>query len=200
MFHHHILAYSPCARQMPDTDEYDAFYSPIDHQDLVDIEVAAISAHTLRETTPSTSTPQSSQESQLEQSSPDEFDAYDFSEFTAEDFEHIDALVREHTPDVSTPPITPVQDQQSRERRGSNGRGSGRAGRNGGPRVEIGLEEPNSANTRRLFKGSGRRAPFQEFRKWNGGILSVTDLVGPSWSVRPSKVISALCSCILVQV
>lgn len=185
---------------MPDTDEYDAFYSPIDHQDLVDIEVAAISAHTLRETTPSTPTPQSSQESQLEQSLPDEFDSYDFSEFTAEDFEHIDALVREHTPDVSTPPITPVQDQQSREPRGSNSRGSGRAGRNGGPRVEIGLEEPNSANARHLFKGSSRRAPFQEFRKWNGGILSVTDLVGPSWSVRPSKVVSALCSCNLVQV
>ncbi|EIW59588.1 uncharacterized protein TRAVEDRAFT_71603 [Trametes versicolor FP-101664 SS1] len=166
---------------MPDTDEYDAFYSPIDHQDLVDIEVAAISAHTLRETTPSTPTPQSSQESQLEQSLPDEFDSYDFSEFTAEDFEHIDALVREHTPDISPPPVTPVQAQQPREPRRSNSRGSGRAGRNGGPRVEIGIEEPNSANTRRLFKGSSRRAPFQEFRKWNGGILSVTDLVGPSW-------------------
>lgn len=183
---------------MPDTDEYDAFYSPIDHQDLVDIEVAAIS--TLRETTPATPAPQSSQESQLEQSSADEFDSYDFSEFTAEDFEHIDALVREHTPDISPPPITPVQAQQPREPRRSNSRGSGRAGRNGGPRVEIGLEEPNSANARRLFKGSSRRAPFQEFRKWNGGILSVTDLVGPSWSVRPSKVISALCLCNLVQV
>ncbi|OJT13616.1 hypothetical protein TRAPUB_9805 [Trametes pubescens] len=185
---------------MPNTDEYDAFYSPIDHQDLVDIEVAAISAYTLRESTPSTPAPQFSQESQLEQSSVDEFDAYDFSEFTAEDFEHIDALVREHTPDVSTPPITPIQAQQPREPRGSNGRGSGRAGRDGGPRVEIGLEEASNANTRRLFKGSSRRAPFQEFRKWNGGILSVTDLVGPSWSVRPSKVISALCSCNLVQV
>lgn len=185
---------------MPDTDEYDAFYSPIDHEDLVDIEVAAISAHALRETTPATPAPQSSQESQFEQSSADEFDSYDFSEFTAEDFEHIDALVREHTPDMSPPPITPVQNQQPREPRGSNSRSSGRAGRNGGPRVAIGLEESNSANARRLFKGSSRRAPFQEFRKWNGGILSVTDLVGPSWSVRPSKVISAFCSCNLDQV
>lgn len=187
--------------QMADTDEYDAFYSPIEHQDLVDIEATALATYTLRQASISTPEPQSTQASQPESSSSDEFDSYDFSEFTAEDFEHIDALVLAHTPDMSTTPVHPVQAQPSSARRGSYGRGGGgssrRAGWNGGPRVEIGLEGATSADSRRRFKGPSRRTPFQQFRSWNG-VLSVTDLVGPSWSVHYSETTGTLCSCDLV--
>ncbi|KAI0372237.1 hypothetical protein BV20DRAFT_964361 [Pilatotrama ljubarskyi] len=164
---------------MPDADEYDEFYSPIDPHDLVGIEAAAVAAHALREATLSTPVQQSSQESQPEPPPSDEFDSYDFSEFTAEDFERIDAFVLARTESMQPTPIPPSPIKQPRERSGSNG-GSGRAGQNGGPKVEIALEGAPKANSRRLVKGSSRRTPFQQFRQWNR-VLSVTDLVGPSW-------------------
>ncbi|EIW59587.1 uncharacterized protein TRAVEDRAFT_58347 [Trametes versicolor FP-101664 SS1] len=59
---------------------------------------------------------------------------------------------------MSTPPINAMQAQSSRGQRGGYSRGGGRGRGNG-----------------------GLRAPLQQFRSWKGGILSVTDLVGPSW-------------------
>ncbi|KAI0632186.1 exonuclease V a 5' deoxyribonuclease-domain-containing protein [Trametes polyzona] len=165
---------------MSDTDEYDAFYPPINHDDLVDIEAAAIAAYTLRGTTPATPPPES-QTTQQELSTSDEFDSYDFSEFTAEDFEQIDALVRAHTPSTSTPSSDPEQTEMHRESRRENGSGNSGTGRgNGGPRVEITFERAANADPSRRVKGPGRRSPFQQFRSWRGA-LSVTDLVGPSW-------------------
>lgn len=65
---------------------------------------------------------------------------------------------------MSTPPINAMQAQSSRGQRGGYSRGGGRGRGNG-----------------------GLRAPLQQFRSWKGGILSVTDLVGPSWSVHPTR-------------
>ncbi|KAH9854743.1 exonuclease V a 5' deoxyribonuclease-domain-containing protein [Lenzites betulinus] len=170
---------------MSTTDEYDAFYSPIDHQDLVDIEAAAIAAYALREATP-TPAPPFSQESQVESFTPDEFDLYDFSEFTADDFAHIDALVLAHTPDIPSTPNDPVHSTPAQPHTEGSGNDAGSRGSNrrtswnGGPRVEIGFEGAPNANPRPRVKGSSRRTPFQQFRSWKG-VLSVTDLVGPSW-------------------
>ncbi|KAI0826879.1 exonuclease V [Trametes gibbosa] len=167
---------------MSGTDEYDAFYPPIDHQDLVDIEAAAIAAYSLREASRPPAPPLS-QESLPDSSASDEFDVYDFSEFTADDFVHIDALVLAHTPDIPTPPNDPIDPppaQPQTARRGSDAVKSRRISVDGGPRVEIGFEETANANPRSRVKGSSRRTPFQQFRSWKG-MLSVTDLVGPSW-------------------
>ncbi|KAI0766401.1 exonuclease V [Trametes elegans] len=168
---------------MPEADEYDAFYSPIDPEFLVDLETAAITAQNSRESAPSP-TANSNQQSQVEPPTPsssDEFDSYDFSEFTAQDFEHIDAMVLAHVQKNSTPPaMSPYH--QSGTTRGYTPH-VGAVG-SGGPRVEIDFEGAKGADSRRLLKGikfnaPGRRTPFEQFRRWN--ILSVTDLVGPSW-------------------
>ncbi|KAI0800592.1 exonuclease V [Fomes fomentarius] len=140
--------------------------------------------------------------------SPDEFDAYDLSEFTAEDFAHIDALVAAttsttpivHTP---TPPLPeevltpepaavcavrsePEGSESSRGAPGSpRGRGRGR-GHGGGPQIQIAVERTVRADASRSLKDrrgkypQPKRSPYEQFRSWNR-LLSVTDLVGPSW-------------------
>ncbi|OSD07150.1 hypothetical protein PYCCODRAFT_1402525 [Trametes coccinea BRFM310] len=171
---------------MPDTDEYDDYYSPIDPEELVDIEVAAIATYTQREATPASEPPPESQSSQqfdiASTPSPDEFDSYDFSEFTAEDFERIDAsILRAQSPeDFSMPPFAPSPSGLARGRRASRN-SSRRGGLHGGPQLEIALETAANADVHRVLKGSqAHSTPFQQFRRWNN-MLSVTDLVGPSW-------------------
>ncbi|CDO76100.1 hypothetical protein BN946_scf184649.g26 [Trametes cinnabarina] len=172
---------------MPDTDEYDDYYSPIDHEELVNIEVAAIAAYTQREETPAPVSPPETQSTQqshkIAPPSPpsDEFDSYDFSEFTAADFERIDASIRAHMPhDMPASPPTPYLYNTALGRR-ANRSGGRRGARNGGPQVEIALEGVANANLHRVLKGpQARSTPFQQFRRWNN-VLSVTDLVGPSW-------------------
>ncbi|KAI9058437.1 hypothetical protein FKP32DRAFT_1669281 [Trametes sanguinea] len=172
---------------MPDTDEYDEYYSPIDPEELVDIEVAAIATYTQREATPAPEPPPGTQSTQQSDDiasppSPDEFDSYDFSEFTAEDFASIDASIRraQSPEDITMPPFAPYPAGHARGRRASSNSGR-RGGWHGGPQVEIALEKAANADLRRVLKGSQARAtPFQQFRRWNN-MLSVTDLVGPSW-------------------
>ncbi|KAI0657362.1 exonuclease V [Cubamyces menziesii] len=182
---------------MPDTDEYDEYYSPIDPEELVDIEAAALAAYALREstaglgqvtpiaTTVSTEHDKESQIGQQQQPVPpspsDEFGSYDFSEFTREDFDHIDALVFAHTPTMSPSPFSPPPSPPTRRQRPGRSGVSRRGGWTGGPQVEIALERAVRADPHRLVKGSkSRPTPFQQFRRWSK-VLSVTDLVGPSW-------------------
>ncbi|KAH9891706.1 exonuclease V [Cubamyces lactineus] len=183
---------------MPDTDEYDEYYSPIDPEELVNIEAAALAAYALREstakfgqatsiaTTASTedeTESQTSQQLQLVPPSPssDEFGSYDFSEFTGEDFDFIDALAVARTPTMSPSPISPLPAMPTRGQRPSRSSISRRGGWIGGPQVEIAFERAVRADSHRLVKGSkSRTTPFQQFRRWNK-VLSVTDLVGPSW-------------------
>ncbi|KAI0667586.1 exonuclease V [Trametes maxima] len=171
---------------MSPQDDYDAFYSPIDPQELVDIEAAAIAAYALRQTRTPSPEPRESSKTRSEPPSPDEFDSYDFSEFTAQDFENIDAFVLAHTPDVSTPPVTPAPACEPSEEGGAGRFTTNRNGnRNGGPRIEIALERAARTDTKCLVKGRKakvprKQTPFEQFRRWKR-VLSVTDLVGPSW-------------------
>ncbi|KAI0335835.1 hypothetical protein GY45DRAFT_1316576 [Cubamyces sp. BRFM 1775] len=184
---------------MPDTDEYDEYYTPIDPEELVDIEAAALAAHALRESTATvahvTAIPtlvttedeiesQTSQQPQLVPPSPsssDEFGSYDFSGFTKEDFDYIDALAVAHTPTMSPSPTSPPPTPSTRGQGPSRSGVSRRGGWTGGPRLEIAFERTVRADPYRLVKGpKSRPTPFQQFRSWNK-VLSVTDLVGPSW-------------------
>ncbi|KAI0647988.1 exonuclease V [Trametes meyenii] len=171
---------------MSHSDDYDAFYSPIDPRQLVDIEAAVIAAYALRQTKSPSPEPSKSLKTRLEPPSPDEFDSYDFSEFTAQDFENIDAFVLAHTPEMSTPPATPTPVCGTSRDGGIGTPNSSRSNNgNGGPQIEIALERAARTDAKRLVKGRKAKihkklTPFEQFRRWKR-VLSVTDLVGPSW-------------------
>lgn len=93
----------------------------------------------------------------------DEYSAFDFSEFTEEDFRQIDADINDQVNNV-------------------NGRG--------GPSLTIELEleslPPITETGRVLSPPNGKQqqtelTPYQEFRP--GGVFSVTDLAAPTWWV-----------------
>ncbi len=178
---------------MSEQDEYDAYFIPfsLNPDDLNAIQAAEATPlfhdHTTEPTSNSNShgvlrshTPPS----------PDEFDAYDLSEFSAEDFEQIDKLVLSVRPSP-LPQIperhdgTVSSESRSPMESGSSTRGDGDV-KNGGPSIEIALEHDRNADPPRRLKDSWtkrtKRSPYEQFRRWNR-ILSVTDITGPSWCV-----------------
>ena len=198
-----LITNTELLHRMSEQDEYDAYFVPftLNHEDLDAIQAAEARAlspdhpteHTLEQhshSAPFSRTPPS----------PDEFDAYDLSEFSPEDFEQIDKLVLSvHTP---PPPAllersdsTALTRSQSPLGRGSPTGGDGDV-KNGGPSIDIALEPDRNADPPRRLKGSwikrARRSPYEQFRGWNR-LLSVTDITGPSWcvavlhTVRPGR-------------
>ncbi|KAH9828673.1 exonuclease V a 5' deoxyribonuclease-domain-containing protein [Rhodofomes roseus] len=151
-------------------DEYDAYYSPLD---LEGVCLSQSPRHAADSPPPAVSEP-ASQSTAPETS--DEFDAYDFSEFTATDFAQIDAALVGDAASVSTTTCAPNSDHNSNKP--------------GGPAIEIRLEA-ELADRSTLVKAPSKevplrppmrdtRSPFQRFRKWNKH-FSVSDLVGPAW-------------------
>ncbi|RDX46764.1 hypothetical protein OH76DRAFT_1419997 [Lentinus brumalis] len=189
-------------------DEYDAYYLPVNPEDFAAIDAAAaraLAGDIIPEAGPSLS-PKSQAPAvaaphpTTSQASPDEYDEYDFSEFTADDFVEIDAmvLVARATPPPPEPAAAPAVHAESSSggpgpgsAQPSNGRG-GPGGGNGGPRIQIAVEGAAKADSSssRYLKGSsgkGRAAklkpklsPYEQFRSWNR-LLSVTDIASPSW-------------------
>jgi hypothetical protein len=102
-------------------------------------------------------------------SSGDEFDAYNFQEFTAEDLALVDESIV------------------------SRGNVAADANR-GGPAIAVEVEQPADQiiSNRSLMRASSSNAnvllstrrqqvsPFQRYRRWNK-VLSVSDLVSPAW-------------------
>jgi exonuclease V len=126
----------------------------------------------------------------------DEYDAYDLSEFSAADFVHIDNNVTTTATRLNlglnrtTPPKEEVAGEAGRRVVGT--------GESGGlPQVAVALEPvaDESVVVKVVGGGSGSngsgsggdgvdatpRGPFEEFRP--RGTLSVSDLVGPAWYV-----------------
>ncbi|KAM5535890.1 hypothetical protein V8D89_010508 [Ganoderma adspersum] len=176
---------------MSEQDEYDAYFVPftLNHEDLDAIQAAE--ARALSPDHPTEHTSESRPHNPLPSHtppSPDEFDAYDLSEFSPEDFEQIDKLALSvHTP----PPPAIFKRLDSTAPTGSqipSGRGSPTGGdggvKNGGPSIEIALEPDRNADPPRRLKDSWikrtKRSPYEQFRGWNR-LLSVTDITGPSW-------------------
>ena len=93
--------------------------------------------------------------------SEDEFDAYNLGEFTEQDFAKIDFDLNNN---------------------------QGKQSQTGGPAVLIEIEDISDSlmhmpkGLSRLYSHSSGMSPFKRHRAWNG-ILSVTDLVSPSWYV-----------------
>ena len=100
--------------------------------------------------------------------SEDEFDAYNLGEFTEQDFAKIDFDLNNN---------------------------QGKQSHTGGPAVLIEIEDISdslmhipkglshfTAASSRLYSHNSEMSPFKRHRAWNG-ILSVTDLVSPSWYV-----------------
>ncbi|KAI0756402.1 exonuclease V [Daedaleopsis nitida] len=202
---------------MSQSDEFDSYYDPIDPEELAAIDAATArallnqevpdleSSHLVAHSPP----PHHADPELLSPPSPDEYDAYDFSEFTAEDFAHIDAMVRAATPapaETLAPPepvtvfAVHTSPEGSRPNSGAPGRGcttdvdagvAGNLGReaakgrvaSGGPQIPIAVERATHANRSRYLKDIKAyppRSPYDQFRSWNR-LLSVTDLTGPSW-------------------
>lgn len=112
----------------------------------------------------------------------DEYDAYDLSEFTASDFVHIDSNTTGATTRRNDRATAPEEEQVV---------GTGRFG--GLPQVavelELGTDESvvvkvaGGGESTVIVDGASRRSPFEEFRSQT---LSVSDLVGPAWYIPPS--------------
>ena len=170
---------------MSEQDEYDAYFVPftLNHEDLDAIQAAEARAlspdhpteHTLEQhshSAPLSRTPPS----------PDEFDAYDLSEFSPEDFEQIDKLILVHT--LRPHAILERSDSTAPTRSQSPlGRGCPTGGnedvKDGGLTTEI---------ARRT-----KLSPYEQFRN-RTRVLSVTNITSPSWCiallyrVRPNKI------------
>lgn len=102
--------------------------------------------------------------------SPDEFEAYDLSEFSIADFAEIDRIVSRMSK-LSIP-------TKGRERV-----------EGGGPAVEIGLEDAEETSDCRHPENSqatqDKYSPYEDFRS-STGVLRVTDITGPAWQVAIS--------------
>ncbi|CCL98155.1 uncharacterized protein FIBRA_00149 [Fibroporia radiculosa] len=163
---------------VPDLDdEYAAFYTPLDLEDILLSE--GHDRHGSRGAQPQMHEEDSAYESASPQTilstvaEYDEFDVYDLSEFTAEDFACIDAALAS-----AQPSLVSIFGNCNRNDSISDG--------TGGPRIEIQVEgaTDNSILPKALSRhqewSSDGRSPFERFRKWRK-VLSVTDLVGPAW-------------------
>ncbi|KAI0706286.1 exonuclease V [Cerioporus squamosus] len=193
---------------MSDSDEYDAYYLPVDPEDFAAIDAAAARAlarenliHALEPSQEPEVAAPVPHKSTTSLPSPDGFDEYDLSEFTADDFAEIDAMVlvaRGHTASPPPPEPAPAPAVYAEPPTGGPGRaigqrshgGGGPGGGNGGPRIQIAVEGAASAdasssrNMKGAAKGRGfskpKRSPYEQFRSWNR-LLSVTDIASPSW-------------------
>jgi hypothetical protein len=122
----------------------------------------------------------------------DEYDAYDLSEFSTADFVHIDSNTTGATTRHNNRATAPEEDKVIVVTDGDWTRVVGTGESGGLPQVAIELEsatdEPVVVKVARGRSGSGdssvvvdgasRRSPFEEFRSQT---LSVSDLVGPAW-------------------
>ena len=134
----------------------------------------------------------------------DEYDAYDLSEFSAADFAHIDGnATGPKTRHDNNRATAPEEDQVVVATDRDWARAVGTGGSGGLPQVAVELE-PATDETVVVVKvagggggsekGSGngdstvvaddtsRRSPLEEFRSQT---LSVSDLVGPAWYIPP---------------
>ena len=136
-------------------------------------------------------------------SSRDEFDAYDLSEFSVADFLHIDNNTTSATTRHNNRATVPEEDKvvvvvtEAGWTRAVETGGSG-----GLPQVAVELEPATdesvvvkvvgggggSVDSIVVGDGASRRSPFEEFRSQT---LSVSDLVGPAWYI-PNPLISCL--------
>lgn len=186
-----------------DDDEYEQFYDPLDIEDILNT-----SEHPIppgppdhpdsQEDTPAPVLEHSQAIS--DSNSNDEYDKYDFSEFTAEDFASIDAAVLSAFEIIPTP----ADAVPSANTNGTNAEaGPSSNGPHwdifGGPAVAISIEEsadssgivkepdlppviekPIAAEPKsEPWKRKGP-SPYDRFRSYRG-FLAVTDLVSPSW-------------------
>ena len=115
----------------------------------------------------------------------DEYDAYDLSEFSPADFVHIDSNSTSATTRHAT--VSESTDQDWTCAVGTSG---------GLPQVAVELEPATdqpvvvkvagggsgSGDDIVVADGASRRSPFEEFRSQT---LSVSDLVGPAWYILP---------------
>jgi hypothetical protein len=125
----------------------------------------------------------------------DEYDAYDLSEFSAADFVHIDCNTTGATTRHNNRATAP-EDKVVVVTDGDWTRAVGIGGSGGLPQVAVELEpatdEPvvvkvavggsESGDSIEVVDGASRRSPFEEFRSQT---LSVSDLVGPAWYIAP---------------
>ena len=188
---------------MSEQDEYDSYFTPftLNNEDLDAIQAAE--ARALSPDHPTEYTPEPhSHKAPLSRTppSPDEFNAYDLSEFSPEDFEQIDKLILVHTPRphaiLERSDSTAPTRSQSPLGRGSPTGGDGDV-KNGGLTTETALEPNRNADPLRRVKGPrigrAKGSPYEQFRN-SSGVLSVTDITSPSWCVallyrvRPDKI------------
>jgi len=132
----------------------------------------------------------------------DEYDAYDLSEFSAADFAHIDGNATDPTTRHNNDRATAPEEDQvvvATDRDWAHAVGTGGSG--GLPQVAVELEpatdEPvvvvkvagggggserggGSGDSTVVADSTSRRSPFEEFRSQT---LSVSDLVGPAWYI-----------------
>lgn len=128
----------------------------------------------------------------------DEYDAYDLSEFSAANFVHIDSNTTGATTRTSNNnrATAPEEDKVIVVTDGDWTRAIGTGGSGGLPQVVVELEsatdEPvvvkvagggsGSGDSIVVVDGASRRSPLEEFRSQT---LSVSDLVGPAWYIPP---------------
>jgi hypothetical protein len=126
----------------------------------------------------------------------DEYDAYDLSEFTATDFVHIDGNTIGATTRHNNRATPPEEDKAVVVTDGDWTHTVGTDESGGLPQVAVELEsatdEPvvvvvkvagggsGSGDSIVAVDGASRRSPFEEFRLQT---LSVSDLVGPAWYI-----------------
>ncbi len=122
----------------------------------------------------------------------DEYDAYDLSEFSATDFVHIDNNPTGPTTRPNNRTTAPEEEEVAIVTDGAWTRDVGTGGSGGLPQVVVELElatdEPvavkvagggsGTGDSIVVVDGASRRSPFEEFRSRT---LSVSDLVGPAW-------------------
>ena len=126
----------------------------------------------------------------------DEYDAYDLSEFSAAEFEHIDGNTTDPTTRHNDRATAPEEVQIVIATDRDWTRAVGKGGSGGLPQVAVEIEpvtdepvvikvagggfgsESRNGNGSGVVDGTSRRSPFEEFRLQT---LSVSDLVGPAW-------------------
>jgi exonuclease V len=124
----------------------------------------------------------------------DEYDAYDLSEFSAADFVHIDGNTTSATTRHNNRATAPEEDKEVVITDGDWTRAIETGGSGGLPQVALELEpatdEPvvvkvagggsGSGDSIVVVDGALRLSPLEEFRSQT---LSVSDLVGPAWYI-----------------
>ena len=102
----------------------------------------------------------------------DEFDAYNFQEFTAADFAAVDSEILEMESNRGGPSVTIEVEKSAAVSQLTRA---------------LPSNDPGWLPTRR-----GQESPFQRHRWWTN-VFSVTDLVSPAWYVATNLFISQRC-------